>query len=220
MSKTEQSNAEKDESALSVDVREMPITLKTLKLLSDGPTVPERYQGKPYNMLAAVLVGREMGVEPMEAINSLYLVGGQTSMTGKLMSSLVHRAGHQLRVNIEETQSTVTCFRRDPLTHNLEEVGSITFTEADAKRAGLAEKPTYLAYPTIMWTWRAISQACRIYFADVLSGIVYVPEEVGIEAPIEPIPLDELEVVVEDSELQEENEVAEIVEQLDAELTD
>ncbi len=214
-----QTDEQKTESALAIDIREMPITMKTLELLSRGPTVPKRYQDKPYDMMAAVLVGRELGVAPMEAINSLYLVDGQVSMTGKLMSSLIHRAGHQLRVDIKKDRSTVTCLRRDPFSHELDEVGTITFTKEDAARAGLEEKPTYVAYPTIMWTWRAISQACRIYFADVLSGIVYVPEEVNIEAPIEAIPLDDdLEVTIDGDQIDTENAVAEVMNTLDADV--
>lgn len=218
-SKTFDTETPDTEKALSIDIRDMPITIQTLDLLSKGPTVPQRYQNKPYDMMAAVLIGRELGVQPMEAINSLYLVNGQVSMTGKLMSSLVHRAGHQLRVDIKKDKSTVTCLRRDPFTHELDEVGTITFTKEDAARAGLEEKDTYKAYPTIMWTWRAISQACRIYFADVLSGIVYVPEEVNIEAPIEVIPLDDdLEVTIDGDQIDVENAVAEVVNTLDADV--
>lgn len=204
------------------DIRIAAYDTSLIKRMSEWPTLPKRYAGKPADIHAAIVAGHELGIEPMEAINSLYLVNGQISMSGKLMSALVHRAGHELRVEIAADRSTVTAHRRDPYTKELHPVGSIMFTQEDAVRAGLADKDTYKAYPTVMLTWRAISQACRIYFADVLSGIAYVPEEVGIEAPIEAIPMDEIaEVeVVDDSaaEVELENQVADVAEALDADV--
>lgn len=202
-----------------LDVRERPFTYGLLSTLSRTPTIPDRYKNKPDEMLAAVLVGKELGIEPMEAINSLFLVNGQVSMTGKLMSALVHRAGHELHVKMGIKGATVTCLRRDPYTHELHEVGEVSFSQEDAERANLMEKPTYRAYPSVMMAWRAVSQACRIYFADVLSGVAYVPEEVNIEAPLEAIAVDEFAAIeVDGVDLDAENAVAEVVNTLDADV--
>jgi hypothetical protein len=202
-------------------VSEMPITYRTLQILSQGPAVPERYRDKPQDLMAAVLVGRGLGVSEMESINSLFLVDGTVSMTGKLMSALVHRAGHQLRVKMGVNGSEVTCFRRDPYSHELEQVGVITFDREDAERALLLDKPTYKAYPGVMMTWRAISQACRIYFADCLSGVVYVPEEINVEAPMEVIDLDDFAAVeVDGIDLDAENNIAEVINTFDAEVVE
>ena len=202
-----------------MDVRERPFTMGLITTLSKGPTVPQRYKNKPNDMLAAVLVGRELGIEPMEAINSLFLVNGNVTMTGKLMSALVHRAGHELRVELTIKGATVACWRRDPYTHELHEVGTVKFMQVDAERADLMDKPTYKAYPAVMMGWRAISQACRIYFADVLSGVAYVPEEVNVDAPLEPMAIEEFgEVIVDGVDLDAENAVAEVVNQLDADV--
>ncbi len=202
-----------------LDVRERPFNMALITALSQGPTVPQRYANKPNDMLAAVLVGKEMGIEPMEAINSLFLVNGTVSMSGKLMSALVHRAGHELHVSITKDKATVKCLRRDPYTHELHDVGSISFTTQDAERANLLDKETYQAYPSVMLTWRALSQACRIYFADVLSGVAYVPEEINVNAPLETIDLDDFAVIeVDGVNLDEENAVAEVVNVLDADV--
>lgn len=204
------------------DVRERPFNMQLIQALASGPTLPERYHGKPQDVLAVVLVGKELGVQPMEAISSLYLVAGQVSMSGKLMMALLLRAGHRVKISITKTQSTVTGFRREE-GGELVEVGSITFGDAEAKQAGLQNKDTYKAYPTIMWTWRAVSQMCRLFFSDVLSGVGYIPEEVNVTAPVEAIPL-EMEGVdvsidgesINDVEL--ENTSAVVAEILDADV--
>lgn len=167
-----------------VPVDEAPITFRTLQALLTTPSVPERYRSSPtgaHDLLAAVLVGREIGVKPMESIGSLYLVNGRVSMEGKLMSALIHRAGHQIKAKINTQKAVVTAFRRDPYTKELNEVGSVEFGAADAKRAGLDKKPTYKEYPQMMYFWRALAMAARMFFSDCLAGIAHVPEELDVE---------------------------------------
>ncbi len=179
---------------------EAPFTMNTIQMLINTPTVPARYresQTGVQDMYAAYLVGKELNIGPMEAINSLYLVNGQVSMLGRLMCAQIWRHGHGIKVVVKDKSVTAVAYRRDPETRELYEAGEWTFTEADAKKAYLDEKGTYEAYPKLMWAWRAISALSRIYFADCISGVGYVPEEVGIEdAPIEPLP-DNVMVVVD-----------------------
>jgi len=209
-----------EESSLAIDIRDQPLDQAMIVRMSQWPTLPDRYQGDPAAIHAAVLVGAELGIKPMEALNSLYLVNGQVSMSGKLMSALVHRQGHELRASIVKQVVTVEAWRRDPYTHELNHQGSVTFGPEDAERANLDQKETYLAYPTVMMTWRALSQCCRIYFADVLSGVAYVPDEVNIDAPLEMLDVDEdlASVTVEGVNLDAENAVAEVVNTLDADV--
>ena len=205
---------------LAVPVDEMPITYTTLEMLASLPTTPERFQGKPRDMLAVVLVGRELGVKPMSSINNLYLVDGDVAMKGKLMSALVHRAGHQLRIKIKASEVTASAHRRDPYTHKLEKVGEVTFGQDDAEQAGLSDKPAYENFPTIMWSWRAISALCRVYFSDVLEGVGYVPDDLGIVTPPEMIP-DDIDIELSENLIGEaevvEGAVSEVVEGLGAE---
>jgi hypothetical protein len=200
-----------------IPLNEAPFTYKTLQRLFTTPTVPERYQLSETgvdDMLAAVLVGREIGIGPMEAINSIYLVNGRTSMEAKLMSALIHRAGHKIKAKVAVTKTVITCYRRDPYTHELDEVGTVEFGAADAKRAKLDGKSTYEQYPQFMHTWRALGLAARLYYADCLAGIGHIPEEVGA--------IDDIETSVpDDLELEIETPTGEILEiPVDAEVVD
>lgn len=169
---------------LAVPVGDIPITTNTLAMLATTPAIPARYEGKVADMLAAVLFGREIGIPPMQAINDLYLVDGKVSMSGKLMSDLVHGAGHELRVTFTAKSTTVAAWRRDPWSHELHHAGDFTFTEADAKRAGLTDN-AWVTYPQIMRTWRAITFACRTVFGDCLGGVTHTPEELGMDTDYE-----------------------------------
>ena len=204
-------------------INKQDITLKTLGVLIKTPTVPTRYRESPTgvsDMMSVILTGRDVGIPDMMALQHIYLVNGQASMSGQLMCALVNRSGHRIKVSWQKDGTAVAeAWRRDPWTHELEMVGLVSFGAEDAELAGLADKGTYMQYPRVMRAWRAISQLCRIYFADCLMGIAYVPEEVGANDAIEPLPVSSLDVeLTPDAEL--EQAAAVTVEVLDAEIVD
>jgi len=164
--------------------------------------------------------GRNVGIPDMMALQHIYLVNGQASMSGQLMCALVARAGHRVKVTWKKDDTAVAeAWRRDPWSRELEHVGTIEFSPLDAELAGLNEKGTYQQYPRVMMAWRAISQLCRIYFADTLMGIAYVPEEVDADNSIEPLPLDTIDVeMTPDAEL--ENGAAIIEDVLEGEIVE
>ena len=206
---------------LSIPLIDTPITMRTLQTLIQTPTVPRRYTQSPsgvQDMYAAILVGREVGIAPMEAIQNIYLINGSVSMSGKLMVALIYRAGHLMKVKFGAKKVTVECFRRDPYTHELVAVGETEFGEADAVAASLDQKDTYRQYPRLMWAWRAITFAGRLFYGDVLSGIGYTPEELEVSDVVEPIDVDVIDVEVEGKSLEMENGTAMLVDELDAEV--
>ena len=211
--------------AMAMPLAEAEITANTLKMLMQTPTIPTRYRTSPtgwQDMIAAHLYGKELGIGTMTSIYSLYLVNGEAAMKGQLMAGLVQRAGHKIRIKIEEEKVTAYAFRRDYVTHELEEEGQWTFGKVDADRAGLSGKDNYQNYPYSMWTWRAVSGLCRLFFADVMTGLMaYVPEELGIdEGKVEVVP-DSIEIVDDTDggeELELETIVADAAEILDAEV--
>ena len=198
---------------------DIEITTQTLKMLMQTPTIPTRYKDSPTganDMLAVSLWGRELGIGFFTSIYELFLVNGQASMQGKLMLGLIWRAGHKITVDIDETSSTIHCWRREE--GILEHMGDVTFTVEDAERAGLMDKGTYMKYPKSMLTWRAVSLACRIYFPDVILSIGHVPEELGIEAPMEPVP--EGVIVTDNGELEMERALMAVDSVMEAEVVD
>lgn len=168
---------------------DLAITMPRLIALSKTPTVPDRYFGKPGDMVAAIWYGRELGLEPMEAIASMYVVNGSVSMSSKAMSALIHRAGHRISVSMSNDEAVVECFRWSRFEKEMVHVGTVKFDRDDAKQAGLTSKDTYRDYPQIMLAWRAISLAARVYYADVISGVSYHPDEVDVDIdPLEDMP--------------------------------
>ena len=123
---------------------------------------------RPAAVAAAILTGREMNLPPMVALRMLYVVHGRVGQTAELMRALILARGHELR-DIEVTNSRVILEgRRTGET----EWARATFTEADARKAGirLGEYPADKLYA------RATSRLARRKFADVIAGLPTVDE--------------------------------------------
>lgn len=132
---------------------------------------------------AAFLVvtrGRELGMQPMEALASLYVVNGRVALEGEAMIAAVHRNNLG---TIEVQQATaeraqVLCRNRSGSTFLAE------FSIEDAARAGLNSDP-WRKFPQMMLLWRAVSWGCRVAFPELFNGL-YTREEA--EA-LEPVPV-------------------------------
>jgi hypothetical protein len=137
--------------------------------------VPKGLRGKPAEIAACILTGREVGIGPMESLAKIHVIDGRPAMSAELMRSLVMRDGHEI------TYATLT---EEKVTAKGKRAGSDTWTEVtwtmkDAQRIGVASRDTWKKYPRQMLSARATSELCRLLFPDALGGISYTPEELG-----------------------------------------
>jgi hypothetical protein len=157
------------------------------RLANSGLLKPQ-YRKQPANVLWAIEYGRMIGLSPMAAITGVHVIEGTPSASAALMSALVRRAGHKLRVRGDATSATCRIIRSD----DPDFVFEATFTIEEARAAGLAKKAVWQSYPASMLKARAISQCCRDACEEVLFGLHYVPEELGAEVDEEGIPVGEV----------------------------
>lgn len=142
-------------------------------LAKAGDMVPRQYQGKPMEIMAAVMRGAEVGLAPMQALSSIAVINGRAALWGDAMPALMQRAGHHIDVvienedNLERARAVATLTRGD--------TGKVivrTFSMADAKRAGLAGKQgPWTQFPLRMLANRARAFAIRDGAADALMGL-------------------------------------------------
>lgn len=156
-------------------------------LIAETDLIPKEFQKKPANVLVAIQLGMELGVPPMQALQSMYVVNGRPAIYGDLLPAIVYGSG--LCEIFEETgdETTATCIVKR---RGFAQI-SRTFTWEDAKRAKgfehgqmipLTEKSTYKSYPKRMLQMRARAWALRDAFPDVLKGVA-VYEEAQDEPP-------------------------------------
>lgn len=185
---------------------------KLSQRISNTPFVPTALRGKNEAVLACVLYGAELGLGPMQSLNSIHVIEGRTAMSPELMRAMVARHGHRIDV----IENSATACEVKGIRSDTGSMATVRWTMDDAKLAGLAGKNNWKTYPRAMLLARATSELCRIVFPDVIAGLSYTPEEVSSIAGIEYVeeiteqPVVSIQPVVQ--ELDDEIIEAEIVE--------
>jgi len=133
----------------------------------------------PEQAIAIILAGQELGIGSMEAIRSIHVIQGKPTISPQLMLALARRTGQLADFKIETHPDKVrVMLKRKGQSEYWQEFGDI-----EAMNMGLLGKDNYKKQKHTMMTWRAISQAMRYVFPDVLLGM-YQPEELGAEVTV------------------------------------
>lgn len=140
-------------------------------MLAKSQMVPKSYQNKPQDTLVAMMMGSELGLNPIQALQNIAVINGKPSIYGDAMLALVqnHPAFGGIKESYDEQTQTATCivWRKGGEKH------TVTFSKADAEKAGLWGKAgPWSQYPKRMQTFRARGFALRDQFADALAGLI------------------------------------------------
>lgn len=137
--------------------------------------VPDIYRGNAANAFIAAETGIAIGLEPLQALQSITVVKGKATLSSDLMAAVIRGAGHKLRVTENGPESvTVTLIRRDDPDFKY----TVTWDREKATRAGLwGQKGPWSQYPTQMLRARAISEVARQGASETLMGMIYTPED-------------------------------------------
>lgn len=156
---------------------------KYAQVLATAGLLPRQYRDSPGDVLLAMEYARSLTLPLAQIFVGIHVIDGRPSMSADLMQALVRRAGHGVVIETREDAARCTITRGDDGSTTV-----ATFTEQDARRAGLIPgKPgsNWARYPQDMLVARAVSRACRRAAADVLAGVAYTPEELGAPEPIQ-----------------------------------
>lgn len=150
--------------------------IEMAKILADSSIVPKDFQGRPGNVLVAVQWGSEIGLAPLQAMQSIAVINGRPSILGDAMLALVQASGklEYIEETLSEDGTVATCRLKRRGQPN--EVVR-TFSDDDAKKAGLFGKAgPWQQFGKRMKQMRARAFALRDAFADVLRGISIAEE--------------------------------------------
>lgn len=130
---------------------------------------------RPQEALVILMTGAELGLKPMQAMRSIYVVNGKPVISADMLVAAVRASGacESWRVVVSTAERCEIHTRRRG--ESADEVG--VWTRADAERAGVYRKPgPWQQYPDRMLRHRCASDLARRVYPDVCLG-VYVPGE-------------------------------------------
>jgi hypothetical protein len=155
--------------------------------LAKSDLVPKAFRDRPADVLAAMQLGAELGLAPMQALQSVAVVNGKPTLYGDGLLAVIFAS--TLYLDHREYYEDAAGTQRDRLTEaDLEDDRTAAvcvflragqpnptirkFSIGQAKRAGLWKKDgPWSTYPDRMLRMRARSWAARDTFADLLRGL-------------------------------------------------
>jgi hypothetical protein len=167
-----------------------PFAPVTLQVRQGGKNGPVDVAATTATIAAALLAGREVGLEPMAALRSIHVIEGTPGLSALSMRALALARGAEMWV-VEASAHRVVIQGRAA---NSEQIQSSVWDIARAERikdmAGtpLTRKRNWQQMPQAMLTARATSELARLIAPEALLGLPYSTEEladgtVATEAP-------------------------------------
>lgn len=161
---------EPGEAVFSLIPRNFSEAMEFAKVIADTDFVPKDYRGKPGNILVAVQMGAEVGLRPMQALQSIAVINGRPTIFGDAFWALIknHRSFEWAREDFDDATMTARCTIKR---RNSEPVVR-TFSKADAEKARLWGKDgPWTQYPKRMLMFRARTYAGRDAIPEALKGL-------------------------------------------------
>ena len=150
------------------------------KLVAQSAICPPQMKGKPGDVLAALQLGSEIGLSPLQAIQNVAVINGRPCVWGDAALAVIQASSayEYHKEWVEEDEEGNPLEAHCIVKRKGQEEHHVVFSVADAKKAKLWGKGgPWTQYPKRMLQMRARSFAIRDQFADALRGIA-VREEV------------------------------------------
>jgi hypothetical protein len=146
-------------SLTTTNLQEFNILANMANTLCKSEALPACYKNAA-NVLAALQTGLEMGLKPMQSLNSLYIVNGKITIWGSAQVQLLKSHGWKIIVNSHNDKVCDLSIIRDDETFSYK----TTFEELPSTSKAKAFAPKEKLY------YHTISRLIRFYCPEVLGG--------------------------------------------------
>lgn len=141
------------------------------RMMAESEMVPKQFRGKPGDVLVAVQMGNEVGMQPMASIQNIAVINGKPGIYGDAGKAILLANGCIIEeddIAIVEKNARARCKITRPGRPPVER----TFSLENAKTAGLWNKEgPWRTHPWRQMAWRAFWFAARDAASDLLKGL-------------------------------------------------
>jgi hypothetical protein len=160
--------------------------MKFSETVANSDFAPKDFRGKPASCMLAIQCGAEIGLAPLQSLQSIAVVNGRPSVYGDAAlavckaSAVCEYVIESIEGDGDQMVAACTAKRR-----GYPQPTVVKFSVADAKKASLWGKSgPWSQYPRRMLQMRARGFALRDAFPDVLKGLVTAEEAFDYPTPI------------------------------------
>jgi hypothetical protein len=118
--------------------------------------------------MVKIELGRAIGLTPAQSMQSIYIVNGRPALDSQIRAARMKLLGYEWRFTQMDDHGCIMDISRGG-----EHLGSIGFTEADAKKADLLNKAggMYTKWASDMYFARAVTRAQRRFAPEALQSL-------------------------------------------------
>jgi hypothetical protein len=159
------------------------------KMVAASEFAPKDFKNKPESCLLAIQHGSEVGLSPMQSLQSIAVINGRPTIWGDAALALVQACPvcEYVREYMEGEGDSLTAVC-EAKRQGYPAPTTVRFSVADAKKASLWGKTgPWTQYPSRMLQLRARGFALRNAFADALRGLVTAEEAQDYPTQPEPV---------------------------------
>ena len=156
---------------LDLSPRDFNEALQLADYMAKSDMVPKQYRGRAGDCFIAIQWGNEIGLKPLQAVQSIAPINGKPNLYGDAGKALL--LAHGCVIDEDDTEVVKANGRaRCKITRPGRPPVQRTFSLEDAKTAGLwGKEGPWRAYPYRQMAWRAFWFAARDAAADLLRGM-------------------------------------------------
>ena len=160
---------------------------KFCDMLSKSPIIPDAFRNNAASCLIAVEMASRMNRNPLEVMQSMYIVHGKPSFSASFLISLVNSCGLFERLKFEfvgkQGSENFGCYAWTVEKSTGEKLTGPVITLKMARDEGWARqnKSKWDNMPEVMLRYRAASFFTRLFCPDLISG--FAPDDVDAETP-------------------------------------
>ncbi|MCW2902429.1 MAG: hypothetical protein JWO67_4694 [Streptosporangiaceae bacterium] len=143
---------------------------------------PKEFRGKPEEATAAIMLGDELGLSPISALRSVYVIHGTPSIYAKTMVALVQAHGHEVWTESTSDREVTVSGRR----RGSDRTETAKWDIDRARKAGYTSNAKYQTNPQEMLWAKAASEVCKKIASDVLAGVPFSVEDLELEPENQP----------------------------------
>ena len=155
--------------AFNLTPRTFDEALTFARMIAKSSFVPKQFQNKPEDVLIAIQMGNEIGLPPLQALQSIAVINGRPCVWGDGALAVVQNHPHyEWMTETTDDEGAAVCI----IKRKNHEAQTVRFSEEDAKKARLwGKQGPWSDYPKRMMQMRARAFALRNVFSDALKGL-------------------------------------------------
>lgn len=130
--------------------------------------------------ITKIMAGQELGMAPFAAMRAIHVIEGNATLSANTMAAMIKRSGRYDYEVKEKSADKCVIDYFETRGGTRRKIGTETFDQDEAHKAGLMNKSNWRNYPKAMMFARCMSNGVRTYAPDVFNGmLVYTPDEMG-----------------------------------------